>query len=147
MNNFFFKMVHYYVNKTESLSICHIFSKLLFCRQFCRQRARRWQHYIIFRMSVYWVEGLYTLWWCSAQCCQFEDLSKCVSEAKSMYLSLDPVDRGSLDSLPLLSGGTHAHQAVHPLQHVGFPVVLVQSYQRLKELLHAFHAGSELERG
>ena len=28
-------MVHYYVDKIESLSICHIFSKLLFCHQFC----------------------------------------------------------------------------------------------------------------
>ena len=45
--SFFFKIVHYYmyVNKTESLSTCHIFSKLLFCRQFCWQSACRWQHY------------------------------------------------------------------------------------------------------
>ena len=44
VNNFFIKMLHYYVDKRESLSICHIFSKLLFCRQFCRQRACRRQH-------------------------------------------------------------------------------------------------------
>ena len=44
MYPFFFKIVHYYVDKTESLSTCHIFSKLLFCRQFCRQSACRRQH-------------------------------------------------------------------------------------------------------
>ena len=37
---FFLKIVHYYVNKT-----CRIFLKLLFCRQFCRQSARRRRHY------------------------------------------------------------------------------------------------------
>ena len=48
MNHFFFKMVnYYYVDKTESLSICHIFSNSLFCRQFCRQRACRWRHYYV----------------------------------------------------------------------------------------------------
>ena len=40
MYPFFFKIVHYYVDKTES-STCRIFSKLLFCRQFCRQSACR----------------------------------------------------------------------------------------------------------
>ena len=35
MYPFFFKIVHYYVDKIESLSICRIFSKLLCCRQFC----------------------------------------------------------------------------------------------------------------
>ena len=33
MYPFFFKIVHDYVDKTESLSTCRIFSKLLFCRQ------------------------------------------------------------------------------------------------------------------
>ena len=33
-----------HVAKTESLSTSHIFSKLLFCRQFCRQNACRRQH-------------------------------------------------------------------------------------------------------
>ena len=36
---------HYHIDKTESLSTCSIFSKLLFCRQFCRQIACRRQHY------------------------------------------------------------------------------------------------------
>ena len=40
MNSFFFKIVHY-VDKTESFSTCRIFSKLLFCRQFCWQSACR----------------------------------------------------------------------------------------------------------
>ena len=34
MYAFFFKIVYYYVNKTESLSTCHIFSKLLFFANF-----------------------------------------------------------------------------------------------------------------
>ena len=42
---FFFKIVHDYVDKTESLSTSRIFSKLLFCRQFCRQSTCRRQHY------------------------------------------------------------------------------------------------------
>ena len=48
MYPFIFKIIYYYVDKTESLSTClflfgviylssHIFSKLLFCRQFCWQ--------------------------------------------------------------------------------------------------------------
>ena len=44
MYPFFFKIVHY-VDKTESMSTCHIFAKLLFCRQFCRQNTCRQQHY------------------------------------------------------------------------------------------------------
>ena len=44
MYPFFFKIVHYYVDKTESLSTCHIFSKLLFCPQFCRQSTCQRQH-------------------------------------------------------------------------------------------------------
>ena len=49
MNPFFFKIVHYYVDRTESLST-YIFSKLLFCRQFCRQSACRRQHYFEYTM-------------------------------------------------------------------------------------------------
>ena len=42
MYPFFFKIVHYF-DKTESLSTCHIFTKLLFCCQFCwRQLALIW---------------------------------------------------------------------------------------------------------
>ena len=45
--SFFFKIVHYYVDKshkTESLLTCRIFSKLLFCRPFCRQNVCRRRH-------------------------------------------------------------------------------------------------------
>ena len=45
--SFHFQIVHCYVDKTESLSTCHIFSKLLFCRQFCWQSACRWQDFMI----------------------------------------------------------------------------------------------------
>ena len=38
-------LFYIYVDKTESLSTCRIFSKLLFCSQYCRQSACRWQHY------------------------------------------------------------------------------------------------------
>ena len=37
----FFEQRGIHVAKTESLSTCRIFSKLLFCRQFCRQNACR----------------------------------------------------------------------------------------------------------
>ena len=44
-----------HVAKTESLSTCHIFSKLLPCRQFCQQNACRRQHYSIShsRMNIH----------------------------------------------------------------------------------------------
>ena len=38
-----FLFLHYYVDKTESLSTCPIFPKLLFCRQFCRQSTSHLQ--------------------------------------------------------------------------------------------------------
>ena len=41
-----------HVAKTESLSTCRIFSKLPFCRQFCRQKACRRQHYRGSRCSL-----------------------------------------------------------------------------------------------
>ena len=41
---FFLRFVHNNVNETESLSTCHIFSKLLLCCQFCWQSTCRQQH-------------------------------------------------------------------------------------------------------
>ena len=53
MYPFIFEIVHCYVDKTESLLTCHIFFKLLFCRQFWRQNACRRQHYgSVFEMRL-----------------------------------------------------------------------------------------------
>ena len=40
-----FIFLHYYVDNTESLSTCRIFSKLPFCRQFCRKKGLSTTYY------------------------------------------------------------------------------------------------------
>ena len=59
MYPFFFKIVHYYVDKTESLLTCHIFSKLLFCCQFCPQSARQRQHYFLSSIASTWLVSIW----------------------------------------------------------------------------------------